>query len=50
MSRPFLKKVAEWLSRHLVVRSRDLNKREDRERDEERRQRKAAEVLFKWEF
>lgn len=45
-----LKRVVEWLSRHLVVRSRDLNKAEDREREEERRQRKATEVLFKWEF
>lgn len=45
-----LKRIVEWLSRHLVVRSRDLNKGEDREREEERRQRKAVEALLKWEF
>lgn len=48
--RGVLREVLLWLSRHLVIRSKDLNKGEERERDEERRQRKAAEALLKWEF
>lgn len=45
-----MQRVIAWLREHLVLRVRDLNKPEERERDEERKAREATEMLLKWEF
>ncbi len=45
-----MRRVIAWLREHLVVRTRDLNKTEERERIEDRQPHRATEVLLKWEF
>lgn len=45
-----MSKLASWIAKHMRVRSRDLNKLAEREHDDSRKPRPAAEVVFKWEF
>ena len=45
-----LVKVAKWLVKHVIVSSRDLNKLERGEHDDNRKPKPAMEVKLKLEF
>ena len=45
-----LMKIAKWLVKHVTVSSRDLNKLERGEHDDNRKPNPAMEVKLKWEF
>ena len=42
--------VAKWLVKHVTFSSRDLNKLERGEHDDNRKPKPAVEVKLKWEF
>ena len=45
-----LVKIAKWLVKHVKISSRDLNKLERGEHDDNRKPKSAAEVKLKWDF
>ena len=45
-----LVKIAKWLVKHVTVSSRDLNKLERGEHEEEREPHVAREIRIKWDF
>ena len=45
-----LVKIAKWLVKHVKIASRDLNKLERGEHDDNRKPKPAVEVNLKWDF
>lgn len=45
-----LKKVAEWLMKHIVIRSKDLQDRSDKMHLDDVEQKRSCEVLIKIDF
>ena len=45
-----LVEIAKWLASHVKIASRDLNKLERGEYDDNRKPKPAMEVKLKWEF
>ena len=45
-----LVKIAKWLAKHVKISSRDLNKLERGEHDDNRKPKSAVEVKLKWDF
>ena len=45
-----LVEIAKWLAKHVKIASRDLNKLERHEHDDNRKPKPAMEVKLKWEF
>ena len=48
--RETLVKIAKWLVRHVKIYSRDLNRLERGEHDDNRKPKSAVEVKLKWDF
>ena len=48
--RETLVKIAKWLVKHVKISSRDLNKLERGEHDDNRKPKSAVEVKLKWDF
>ena len=45
-----LVEIAKWLVKHVKIASRDLNKLERGEHDDNRKPKTAVEVKLKWDF